>query len=196
MRVLALSDEESRYYYEHYVPGRLEGFDLILSCGDLRRGYLEFFATLARCPVVCVPGNHDAYFEKDPPGGCVLADGRLVTVKGLRILGLGGAMRYREGDNLYTEEQMARRLRRLSRDVRRAGGFDLLLTHAPARGLNDLDTPAHRGFQCFRDALDRWQPACFVHGHVHSSYAVHVPQRCEYGPTTVINACEHAVFEI
>lgn len=27
--------------------------------------------------------------------------------------------------------------------------FDILLTHAPAAGINDMDDLPHRGFQCF-----------------------------------------------
>ena len=32
MKVLVVSDEESRYYYECYQPGRLDDIDLIISC--------------------------------------------------------------------------------------------------------------------------------------------------------------------
>ena len=46
MKVLVVADEESRYYYDCYQPGRLDGIDLIISCGDLSRSYLEFLVTL------------------------------------------------------------------------------------------------------------------------------------------------------
>ena len=108
MRILTVSDEESSYYYDHYVPGRLEGFDLILSCGDLRREYLEFLSTLAGCPVVYVRGNHDDRLENAPPEGCLCAEDKIVVCHGLRILGLGGSHRYRPGKNMYTEAQMRR----------------------------------------------------------------------------------------
>ena len=68
MRVLAVADKESAYYYDFYTPGKLSEFDLILACGDLRREYLEFLATLARCPVVYVRGNHnDSFLETQGP---------------------------------------------------------------------------------------------------------------------------------
>ena len=95
VRILTVSDEESSFYYDHYAPGRLESFDLILSCGDLRREYLEFLGTLARCPVVYVRGNHDDRLEEHPPEGCLCAEDRIVVCGGLRILGLGGFLRYR-----------------------------------------------------------------------------------------------------
>ena len=195
MRILAVSDEESKYFYEHYRPGRLDGFDLILSCGDLHPAYLEFLVTMAHCPVLYVHGNHDDHYEREPEG-CVCLDDKLFTCRGLRILGLGGSYRYREGKYMYTERQMKRRIFRLGYALRRSGGFDILLTHAPMHGLNDLESLPHRGFRCFRTLLDRWQPAFFIHGHVHRNYGAQIPQRCRYGDTTVINAWDYCVIEL
>jgi len=59
MRILAVSDVESRLFYDCYSPGKLDEFDLILSAGDLSPEYLEFLVTMARCPVLYVHGNHD-----------------------------------------------------------------------------------------------------------------------------------------
>ena len=52
MKILAIADEEAKYFYDFYVPGRLDDFDLILACGDLKKRYLEFIATMAHCPVL------------------------------------------------------------------------------------------------------------------------------------------------
>ena len=41
MKILAVADHEAKYFYDYYTPGRLSEFDLILSCGDLRREYLD-----------------------------------------------------------------------------------------------------------------------------------------------------------
>lgn len=196
MRILAVSDVESKYYYEYYSKGKLDEFDLILACGDLRREYLEFLATLSHCPVVYVRGNHDDRLEKEPPGGCLCAEDDIILCKGLRILGLGGSYRYRNGSNMYTEKQMRRRIRRLWFKLRRHKGFDILLTHAPARHLNDFDSLSHRGFECFLELLEKYKPKCFVHGHIHQSYGVNIPQFTQWGDTLVVNACDHSKFDI
>ncbi len=196
VRVLAVGDIPSPYYYDHYTPGKLNEFDLILSCGDLKQSYLEFLATLASCPVVYVRGNHDDSFADTPPEGCICAEGRIVTYQGLRILGLGGSYRYRDGANMYTEQQMRRRILRLYFQLQRHHGFDILLTHAPARHINDFDTLPHRGFECFAELLDRYQPTYFVHGHIHRNYGMNIPQRSLYGSTTIINAFDHCVFDL
>ncbi|MBQ6595044.1 MAG: metallophosphoesterase family protein [Clostridia bacterium] len=195
MRILAVSDVESRFYYTYYRPGCLSGFDLILACGDLSRVYLEFLVTMANCPLVYVRGNHDEAFIDDPPEGCVCAEDRIVVVNGVRILGLGGSFRYKRGECMYTEGQMCRRIRRRRLDLIRHGGFDILLTHAPARGINDFDTLSHRGFECFRDLMSRYEPAYLVHGHVHMNYGMNLPRVARFGETTVINAYEHHIFE-
>ena len=196
MKILLISDVESPYLWDYFQRGRLDDIDLILSCGDLSKDYLEFLVTMARCPLYYVPGNHDETFELHPPEGCESIDGRLVEYRGVRILGLGGSYQYRPGKQQYTERQMASRIRRLRWTIRRHKGFDILLTHAPARGINDLDTPAHRGFECFSDLIDRWQPKWFLHGHVHLNYGMNLPRKAERGQTQIVNAYEYQVIEI
>ena len=113
MKILALSDEECPALWDYYVPGRLKDYDLILACGDLKAEYLSFIVTMARCPVLYVPGNHDGRYEKKPPLGCDPIDDHFVVYNGVRILGLGGCYRYRPGPHQYTEDQMRRRIRKL-----------------------------------------------------------------------------------
>ena len=121
MRLLLISDEEDRYLWDFYRPGCLDGFDIILSAGDLKAEYLSFLVTLSNLPLLYVHGNHDVRYDQAPPEGCECIDDRLVTVKGLRILGLGGCMDYNGGKYQYTEKQMQRRIRRVTRQIRRAG---------------------------------------------------------------------------
>jgi Icc-related predicted phosphoesterase len=194
MKILAVADVKSDRFYEYYKPGKLDEFDLILSCGDLRPEYLEFLVTMARCPLVYVHGNHDDSYGRDPQG-CICADDMIVDIGGLRILGLGGANRYRDGAYMYTEREMARRIRKLWYPLHKHKGFDILLTHAPARHLNDFETIPHRGFECFNSLMERYEPMYFIHGHIHRNYGVDIPQICEKGATTVVNAYEYCIID-
>ena len=72
--------------------------------------------------------------------------------------------------------------------IRRAGGVDILLTHAPPRGYGDREDYAHRGFEAFLPFLDRHKPAYLVHGHVHMNYGHNIPRAVKRGDTTIINA--------
>ena len=40
MRILLLADEESKYYWDYFEKQKLEGIDLIISCGDLAPQYV------------------------------------------------------------------------------------------------------------------------------------------------------------
>ncbi len=196
MKILTIADDESQLYYDFYRPGRLEGIDLIISCGDLSRNYLEFLVTMARCPLLYIRGNHDDKFNDTPPEGCECIEDRIVTVNGLRILGLGGSYRYKKsGVNMYTERQMERRIRKLRWKLRRAGGVDMVVTHAPIRGVNDFDSISHRGFECFRPLIEKYAPRYFVHGHIHKTYGVNIPRKTVLGSTAVINAYDHYIID-
>ncbi len=195
MKILLVSDQEEPYFWDYYRPGHLSGFDLILSAGDLKANYLEFLVTMANRPLVYVRGNHDGLYERHPPEGCDCAEDALVTVKGLRILGLGGSGWYSGGKDQYTERQMQRRIRKLRRKVKKAGGVDIILTHAPARGYGDDDSPAHRGFEAFLPLIDELKPRYFVHGHVHLNYSNASRRIYQRGNTTIINACGRYVID-
>ena len=90
---------------------------------------------------------------------------------------------------------MQRRIRRLRLSLWRHGGFDILVTHAPARHINDFDTLPHRGFECFRTLLEKYKPALFIHGHVHMNYGMNIPRKTVFGDTLIINAFEHCLIE-
>lgn len=194
MRILAVSDVTSDRFYKYYKPGKLDGFDLILSCGDLKAEYLEFLVTMAHCPLIYVHGNHDDGYNSNPEG-CICAEDNIVEYNGLRILGLGGSHKYRDGDYMFTERQMSNRIKKLWFTIRKNGGFDILLTHAPAGGLNDLDTVAHKGFDCFNTLLEKYEPSYFIHGHIHRNYELHIPQKDKRGKTIVINAYDYAIID-
>ena len=195
MRILAVSDVESKYYYDFYSEGKLDGIDLIIACGDLNVEYLEFLVTMGNCPLMYIHGNHDANFKREPEG-CICIDDKFYEYKGIRFVGLGGSYRYKDGEYMYTERQMRRRVHRLWLTLRRRRGFDVLVTHAPARHFNDFDTLTHRGFECFNALLDKYRPKLFLHGHVHTNYGARIPQRSERGGTLVINATDHCVIDI
>ena len=196
MRILVVADEESKYYWDYYRPGRLDGIDLILSCGDLKADYLTFLVTMGHAPLLYVHGNHDVGYERRPPEGCVCVEDRVLNMAGLRILGLGGSPLYNGGAHQYTEKQMKRRIWRLWLPLWRRRGFDILVTHAPALGLGDGKSLTHTGFQSFRTLMERYRPAFFVHGHVHLSYDPTAKRIRQYEDTTIINAYEKCEFEI
>lgn len=200
MKILAVSDEECAALWDHYVPGRLSEYDLIISCGDLKADYLSFMVTMGRCPVLYVHGNHDTTYDHYPPEGCDCIDDQIVVYNGIRILGLGGCLRYHPGDYQYTEKQMARRIAKLHWKIRRLGGIDVVVTHAPPYGVGDAPDPAHQGFEAFVELMDLYKPKYLIHGHVHLRYQAGTgekpPRERQYEDTTVINVSERYTLEL
>ena len=196
MRILAIADEESAYLWDFFEKSKLEGIDLIISCGDLDPNYLSFLATFTSAPVLYVHGNHDECYQETPPSGCICIDDSIYVYKGIRILGLGGSMRYKDGPFQYTQAQMSRRAARLWPALCCRHGFDVLVTHAPAHGIGDGPSLAHTGFHAFVRLLDQYRPRIFVHGHVHLSYDASAPRIRRYRETTVINAYEKTIFSL
>lgn len=196
MKILAISDEEYPAFYEQYRPGRLKGYDLIISCGDLRGDYLTFICDMARRPLLYVPGNHDERYDRKPPEGCDCIDDKLVVYRGLRILGLGGCRRYHPGAHQYTDKEMRRRIRKLKWKLWWMGGVDVVVTHAPPEGIGDDDDIAHRGFKAFLKLMKKYKPKYLLHGHVHLNYQQNATRQQQYGNTQIINTCGWYELEI
>ena len=185
----------------------------MLSCGDLPFDYLEYLVSRLDVPLLYVPGNHDPglkppdstwipmQFEPASlgPPGCENIDGRVVDVGGLRVAGLGGSIRYREGANQYTQRQMRWRavaieLRVRLKRVRGGSKLDVIVTHAPPAGLLEHQDAAHAGFAAFHRLLRELRPVLLVHGHVHP-FGRGRPERL-VGSTRVVNAVPSLMIEI
>ncbi len=195
MKILVISDKESPYYWDFFDKSKLADIDLIISCGDLDPEYLSFLVTFSKGPVLYVHGNHDDKYEKHPPEGCECIDHKIYVYEGVRILGLGGSMRYRDGVNQYTEAGMIEQVIRMIPSLIWHRGFDIMVTHAPAQGLGDTDDLPHRGFKVFRFLMDRFKPKYMFHGHVHLNYNYASKRQRTYGETTIINAYERFILD-
>ena len=171
MRILALSDRVVELLYGPGLVRALGPVDVIIGCGDLPPAYLEYIVTQYNAPLLFVPGNHDAD-ELHVPGGESI-DGRVVTVGGVRIAGLGGSRRYKaEGRHQYTESQMMGRIawlgpRLVLPRLRTGRGVDVLVAHAPPLYIHDAPDLTHTGFTAFRSFLAAFRPRLMLHGHMH-----------------------------
>ena len=51
MKILAISDTPSKALWDYCTRERLQGIDLILSCGDLPKKYLEYLTNVTSAPI-------------------------------------------------------------------------------------------------------------------------------------------------
>ena len=105
MKILVIADEESKSLWDYFEKDKLEGIDLIISCGDLDPRYLSFLVTFANVPLLYVHGNHDVKYQDIPPEGCISIEDKIYVHNGVRILGLGGSMEYSCKEHQYTEKK-------------------------------------------------------------------------------------------
>jgi Icc-related predicted phosphoesterase len=211
LKIFAVADEiDESTFSDKLVSLRP---DLVVSCGDLPFDYLEYLVSRVDVPLLYVLGNHDPGLampnaawmslqqEAPVPGpqGCDNVEGRVMEVRGLRIAGLGGSLRYKDGPNQYTQAQM--RWRALSLEFRlqlkraRSGRkLDILLTHAPPFGVGEEKDSAHVGFAAFHRIVRNLHPVLLIHGHVHP-YGRAQPERI-VGGTRVINAVPSRVIDL
>ena len=196
MKILALSDTPDKMLWDYLDRRLLEGVELVLSCGDLPAEYLSFLTCFTDAPILYVCGNHDTGYEKKPPEGCICIDDTLYIHNGVRILGLGGSMRYKAGSCMYTEREMRHRVHRLAPKLMWHRGFDILVAHAPVRGIGDQEDLPHQGFEVFRDLADKYAPRYIIHGHVHQEYSPEFHREREYGDTKIINAYKRFFIDL
>jgi predicted phosphodiesterase len=173
--ILAVSDEVSQRLYSCAAAEQIGRVDFILSCGDLPFDYLEFLMGSFNVPLYYVLGNHDGegFFRENgnvdyQPDGGESIDGSALEAKGILIAGVGGSIRHGHSlKNQYSEAEMWRRVLKLApqlltNQVRYGRRLDILVTHSPARGIQEGSDPAHQGFAAFRWLLEWAKP---LHGH-------------------------------
>lgn len=218
--VLIVSDRIERALDDGFDPARWEGIDLIISCGDLPAWYLSNLVSRLNVPLYYVRGNHDTRYEEEPPEGGDDISGQLTSFRGWRFLGLDGAPKYNGEPLQYADSTMNWRALRITPRIWLAGGFDVLVTHAPPaycdwaytrcqppvgagricrynpnRTCLDADDRAHWGFRSLKCLIERYQPSYALHGHSHLTYA-RIPREVKLGCTRVINAFGHAVVKL
>ncbi len=215
VRILAVADEVAY----NLTPARIRAYepDLVVACGDLPWSYLELIASSTDSPMVFVPGNHDpaitagkqsrsgAWFhsgvlvDSPRPHGAINLDVEVLDVAGLRVAGLGGCVRYRPGPHQYTQQEYHRRAAALLRKTRKLarkspGQVDLLLTHAPPRGVGDDEDRPHVGIDALHTVLETMQPRLQLHGHIHP-HGRTMPDRI-VGSTTIRNIIPFRVLDL
>jgi Icc-related predicted phosphoesterase len=192
--------------------------DFVLSAGDLSLEYYDFIVSSLNKPLFFVFGNHHidarSHFRRradpfqpvtahdDTPVsvGATYLEGRVVRSGGLILAGLGGSIWYNGGEHQYTDFTMFLSMLRLMpgllwNRLLRGRWLDILVTHAPPYGINDLPDPCHTGFRIFLWFMRTFRPRYLVHGHVHL-YDRNATREARYGDSTVLNAYDHAVIEL
>lgn len=210
MRILTVSDKVEPVLYGPYIRERVGHIDLILACGDLPYYYLEYIVGRLDAPLYYVHGNHDRVMtgnclETPSPHGTICwatnLHARRAAHEGLLLAGLEGCRRYNPDRPFqYSEAEMkwlAVRLglRLLLNRVRHGRYLDVLITHAPPRGIHDDEDLPHRGFESYLTLMRVFRPLLLIHGHQHV-YNQNDATETVVGPTRVLNTYGYRVLEL
>lgn len=215
MKILCVSDQIDPLVYSASIRDRFADVDLVLGAGDLPLDYLDFIVSSLNKPLIFVFGNHNIeemrYFlggtfnawNDETKGfhgsGAVHAGSKIKIEEGLIIMGLGGSMRYNRGENQFTEFEMYLEIfklipRLLWNRLFHRRFLDILLTHAPPRGIHDKPDKCHWGFKSFLWFMKTFKPKYLIHGHIHL-YDLSDIRCTQWGETTVINAYGHFIID-
>jgi Icc-related predicted phosphoesterase len=184
MRLLAVADQVPHMPLERLVAHHRP--DAVVLLGDLDPDWLDPLGRFPGLPVLGVYGNHDdgRYLEASNATDVHLAR---AEVGGRTFAGLEGSVRYKPGVPLqYTQREASKLARRLP-------PADVLLSHAPPRGIHEEpDDRAHEGFDALREYIETVQPLLALHGHTPA------PPRgaARLGRTTVLHIVGARVVEV
>jgi uncharacterized protein len=196
MKILTVSDSIDPALYPVPDRQRFQDVSLILSCGDLAPEYLSFLVNMLSAPLYYVCGNHDIRHGTKPPQGGINLHARLLSFKGLNMLGLEGSMWYNGGPYQYTESEMRRMVRGLRIGIWWQGGIDVVIAHAPPRGVHDDQDLCHQGFETFRWLIHKYKPRYFIHGHIHRFFNEPSERVTTVDETQVINTYGCHILEV
>ena len=214
MKILCISDHIDPLVYSPYIKERFSDVDLVLCAGDLPMDYLDFIVSNLNKPLLFVFGNHhtedlrhfrkiwnNPFVEDDREFFCcgaVHVGTRVKTEGNFIVAGLGGSMRYNNGLNQFTDFQMFMEVtkiipRLLWNRIFHGRFLDILLTHAPPRGIHDKNDKCHWGFKTYLWFMKVFKPRYLVHRHIHL-YDLSDVRCTKWENTMVINAYSHYII--
>ncbi|MCK9582798.1 MAG: metallophosphoesterase [Endomicrobiales bacterium] len=227
MNILSVSDIPSRALEALVLrsPEELKKIDLIISCGDLEKEYLEFLVDGIDRDILFVFGNHEYRWDREDYFGyekqSEISEKKVATVKriagatdlharveernGYIFVGFGGSILYNGGKNQFSEKEMEKIVSRAIIKVRleqfkmallrKKVKGVVVISHAAPFGINDQSDPAHIGFKCFNDFMKYVSPTLWLHGHIHLQ-DMYQNQIAHSGSTTVLNTYGHKFIKI
>lgn len=216
MKILCISDQIDPLVYSPCIKERFSDVDLVLAAGDLPLDYLDFIISSLNRPLFFVFGNHhttelkhykklwnaaiNENYSQYLGCGAVHLGTKIKKEGGLILAGFGGSMRYNNGDNQFSDFDMYLEIlklvpRLLWNRIVHGRCVDILLTHAPPKGIHDKQDTCHKGFKAFLWFMKVFKPKYLVHGHIHL-YDLSSVRLTKWKNTTVVNAFSHYIVNV
>ena len=200
VRALSISDQVVDVLQSTDSQKQFSNIELILSCGDLPYYYIENIREALGVPMFFVRGNHDKTTEygvkgaRPGPIGAVDLHNRVINHNNILLAGFEGSLRYKDGPFMYTQAEMWSNVlkiipRLLLNKIVHGRYLDVLISHAPPKGIHDKETHIHQGFGAFIWLLKTFKPSYHFHGHIHKPDGN--PMETIFESTKVVNAFKY-----
>ncbi|WP_129409740.1 metallophosphoesterase family protein [Marinitoga lauensis] len=189
IEIVAVSDEE-----RNYIPKKIKKCDMLLGCGDLSPGYLDYLLnTLMPKISYMIYGNHDKkyfknLFEVELSGyskiykGLSILHSQLVNAKkdlgiesDLYITGFSGAFSYGKKPFHFSEKDVKpfKRTLQIKKTFNFIKNIDIIITHS-IPGLENLFekeiSSYHKGSKVMANIYKKFFPKIWFYGHIHPRY--------------------------
>ena len=155
LRTFIVSDIHSPDSFQMMELKKAE-YDLVLTLGDIPRDTLNYILFMSKeIQSYGVLGNHD-------PKEILSLNNihcKVVDYNGIRIGGFGGALKYKDEPNHYTENEVTKNMQQMP-------PVDIFISHAAPFCVPDPDDTVHNGFKAFDNYMIRNKPKYWLHGHL------------------------------
>lgn len=166
LKILFIADTHNCLTYNNEIIDYIKSikdYDCCILLGDHSANDLvEILNVIPREKIYGVLGNHDSW-NKYEEYGINNIDGRVVTVKGVRIAGISGSFKYKNSDKyaLYTHEESIK----IANEMENA---DILITHDRAFTIESNDI-THDGLKGITQYIYKNNIPLHIHGHIHEA---------------------------
>ena len=201
MEILGVSDWIDPLIYSEQMKYRMKDVDVVISCGDITFGYLDFIMSELNKPVFFVVGYHvnDNRLKKSTISKNKLKypkcfhnlhlkvykiNNNLITGFQGSIWYNGGAFQYRQWEVYINLLKIIPRL--IINKLFYGRYIDIFVAHAAPFGIGDKGDPCHVGLKAFNWFIKTFKPKLFLHGHIHL-YDRNENKITEYKGTKIIN---------
>lgn len=183
LTLLAIADRPPRVSIKETLSRHQ--IDAIVTLGDLAIQDIRDLEAISDVPKFGVYGNHDSGTYM-PELGITNLHLKTAQLNDITIGGFEGSVRYKNDPYapMYTQEEASELIKQLP-------AVDLLISHAPPRGIHDEPEPAHQGYDALRWYIEQHHPAFLLHGHTYPSDSVET-----LGETQIVYIYEDQVIEL
>lgn len=179
MKVKAISDTHNKH--DEILSSKLD-CDILIHCGDATtkgsytevRSFLEWFVKLPAKYKILVSGNHDRHLRRDNSElkllckeyGIHLLDNDQIIINGRLIVGGNFVPIVRDGE--YKRPLEERKAAWSFLDRYTPMDIDILVTHAPAKGILDANREGlPTGCDVLLEKIKKYKPKYHLFGHAH-----------------------------